>query len=159
MFAGRLDKRLVLPYIFCQLLGAISAAATLRFLFPEHATLGATLPDATLLQAFVMEVLLTFFLMFVILNISTGHMEKGIMVGVAVGATVTLDALIGGPVTGASMNPARSLGPALLAGHFEALWIYLTAPVGRFQGSCRRFPGSSYLSMDSRRSVLLSRIR
>ena len=67
--------------------------------------------------------------MFVILNVSTGHMEKGIMAGVAIGGTVAAEALFGGPVTGASMNPARSLGSALITGHFESLWIYLTAPV------------------------------
>ena len=67
--------------------------------------------------------------MFVILNISTGHMEKGIMAGVAVGGTVALEALVGGPLTGASMNPARSLGPALVSGHLDTAWIYFTAPV------------------------------
>jgi aquaporin Z len=67
--------------------------------------------------------------MFIILNVSTGHMEKGIMAGVAVGGTITLEALFGGPVTGASMNPARSLAPAIASGHLEHIWIYLTAPV------------------------------
>lgn len=67
--------------------------------------------------------------MFVILNVSTGHMEKGIMAGVAIGGTVALEALMGGPVSGASMNPARSLGPALLSGNISTLWIYITAPV------------------------------
>jgi len=76
-----------------------------------------------------MEIIFSFLLMFVILNISTGHMEKGIMAGVAVGGMIALEALLGGPVTGASMNPARSLGPALISGHFESLWIYITAPV------------------------------
>ena len=67
--------------------------------------------------------------MFVILNISTGHMEKGIMAGVAVGGTITLEALIGGPMTGASMNPARSIGPALVSFNFDALWLYIIAPI------------------------------
>ena len=128
-FAGRLKSRIVPYYISSQLLGAVAAAAMLHFLFPEHDTLGVTMPSITIPQAFVMEVLLSFFLMFVILNISTGHMEKGIMAGVAVGGTIALEALFGGPVTGASMNPARSLGPALISGHYESLWIYLTAPV------------------------------
>lgn len=66
--------------------------------------------------------------MFIILNVSTGHMEKGIMAGVAVGGTICLAAMLGGPLTGASLNPARSLGPALLSGQFQGLWIYLTAP-------------------------------
>ena len=127
--AGRFDGREITPYIASQLLGAIAAAAILRFLFPEHATLGATLPATGLMQAFIWEVLLSFILMFVILNVSTGHMEKGIMAGVAVGGTVTLNAMFGGPLTGASMNPARSLGPALLSQNLDTIWLYLTAPV------------------------------
>ena len=128
-FAGRFDGREIVHYIASQLLGAIAAAAVLRFLFPEHPTLGATLPETTLTQAFIWEVLLSFILMFVILNVSTGHMEKGIMAGVAVGGTVTLNAMFGGPLTGASMNPARSLGPALLSHNLDMIWVYLTAPV------------------------------
>ncbi len=128
-FAGRLTRQEVLPYIGSQFCGAIVAGIVLRIMFPEHETLGATLPGVPLVHAFVMEVLLSFLLMFVILNISTGHMEKGIMAGVAVGGTVALEALIGGPVTGASMNPARSLGPALLSAQFGTLWLYLIAPV------------------------------
>ncbi len=127
-FAGRLARREALPYVASQILGAVAAAAVLRFLFPEHETLGATLPAVSLARAFVMEALLSFLLMFVILNISTGHMEKGVMAGVAVGGTVAFEALVGGPMTGASMNPARSLGPALVSGHLETLWLYLTAP-------------------------------
>ena len=128
-FAGRFEAKEIVPYISSQLVGAIAAAAVLRFLFPEHATLGATLPAMPLAQTFVMEVLLSFILMFVILNVSTGHMEKGIMAGVAVGGTVALNAMFGGPLTGASMNPARSLGPALLSQNLDTIWIYLTAPV------------------------------
>jgi aquaporin Z len=128
-FAGRFEAKEIVPYIASQLVGAIAAAAVLRFLFPEHATLGATLPAMPLAQTFVMEVLLSFILMFVILNVSTGHMEKGIMAGVAVGGTVALNAMFGGPLTGASMNPARSLGPALLSQNLDTIWIYLTAPV------------------------------
>ena len=128
-FAGRFEARAVAPYIASQLVGAIAAAAVLRFLFPEHPTLGSTLPAVPMTQAFVMEVLLSFILMFVILNVSTGHMEKGIMAGVAVGGTVALNAMFGGPLTGASMNPARSLGPALLSQNLDTIWIYLAAPV------------------------------
>jgi MIP family channel proteins len=129
MFAGRLERCRVLPYIGSQLFGAFAAAALLRFLFPGHETLGSTMVTGPILQAFIMEVLLSFILMLVILNVSTGHMEKGIMAGVAVGGTVALDALVGGPVTGASMNPARSLGPALVSGQLDLLWLYLVAPV------------------------------
>lgn len=108
----------------------------LRYLFPEHENLGTTLPHISVGCAFLLEVLFSFLLMCVILNVSTGHMEKGIMAGVAVGGTIALEALVGGPVTGASMNPARSLGPALVSGNLDSLWIYLTAPViGTFLAS------------------------
>jgi MIP family channel proteins len=144
LFAGRLDKSAAPRYIGSQILGALAAAIVLRFLFPENATLGMTVPRIGLFRAFVMEVLLSFFLMFVIFNVSTGHMEKGIMAGVAVGGTIALEALVGGPVTGASMNPARSLAPALVSGHMSELWIYLTAPVlGAFLAhpTCRWIQG------------------
>ena len=111
LFAKRLDSRLVAPYISSQLSGAIFAALVLRFLFPEHDSLGATVPSIDPIRALTIEVILSFLLMFVILNISTGHMEKGIMAGVAVGGTIALEALLAGPLTGASMNPARSLAP------------------------------------------------
>lgn len=149
MFAGRFPRRAVLPYVGCQILGAIAAAAVLRFLYPEHEMLGATIPSGPILQSFIMEVLLSFFLMFIILNVSTGHMEKGIMAGVAIGGGVALLAMIGGPVSGASMNPARSLGPALVSGHIESLWIYLTAPVmGMFLAypTCRWIQGKKCCS-------------
>ncbi len=129
MFSGRFGRRSVPAYIVSQMIGALAAAALLRLFFPEHGSLGATLPGIGLLRAFAMETLLSFLLMFVILNVSTGHMEKGIMAGVAIGGTIALEALVGGPLTGASMNPARSLAPALLSGHLEHLWIYLTAPI------------------------------
>jgi aquaporin Z len=129
VFAGRLKAKEAIPYVISQMLGAIIAAGVLRFLFPGHESLGSTLPGVSLLRSFVMEVLLSFILMFVVLNVSTGHMEKGIMAGVAVGGTVALAALMGGPMTGASMNPARSLGPALISGNLSSVWIYLTAPV------------------------------
>ena len=148
-FAGRLDRQVVLPYVGSQVLGAVVAAALLRLLFPEHETLGTTMPSGMVLQAFVIEVVLSFLLMFVILNVSSGHMEKGMMAGVAVGGTVALEAMIGGPVTGASMNPARSLGPALVSGHFASLWVYLTAPVlGMFMAYpiCRWIQGEECCS-------------
>jgi aquaporin Z len=115
-------------YVAAQVAGALLASGCLRLLFPAHETLGATLPRDTAGQAFVLEGLLTFFLMFVILSVSTGAKEKGLLAGVAVGAVIGLEALFAGPICGASMNPARSLAPALLSGKFEALWVYLTAP-------------------------------
>ena len=128
-FAGRLEKKELVPYILSQLTGALVASITLLWLFPEHETLGATLPVMETFRALVIEVILTFILMFVILNVSTGHMEKGIMAGVAVGGTVALAALFAGPLTGASMNPARSLGPALVSGNLQGIWIYIIAPI------------------------------
>ncbi len=128
-FAGRIQKEEILPYISSQLIGAILAAGVLKLLFRTHESLGATLPSGGIVNAFVLEVILSFFLMFVILNVSTGHMEKGIMAGVAIGGTVALEALMGGPVSGASMNPARSLGPALVSGNLSTLWIYIAAPI------------------------------
>ena len=97
LFAGRLEKRVVLPYVGSQLVGAVLAAVVLRILLPDHETLGAKLPKVSIFLAFIIEVLFSFLLMFVILNISTGHMEKGIMAGVAVGGKVALGALIRRP--------------------------------------------------------------
>jgi aquaporin Z len=126
--ARLLPGRTVLPYILSQIAGGVSASLLLRLTFPESATLGATLPAITPLGAFIFELLLTFILMFVIIHVSTGAKEKGLMAGVAIGGTVALEAMFAGPATGASMNPARSLAPALVSGHLAGLWIYLTAP-------------------------------
>lgn len=127
--ARRFPVREVVPYIAAQCGGAFLASGALRFLFPDHPDLGATLPTGTALQAFVLEVILTLLLMFVALSVATGAKERGLMAGVAVGAVVALEALFAGPVCGASMNPARSLAPAVVAGRVEHLWVYLTAPV------------------------------
>ena len=116
-------------YIAAQIIGAVLAAAILRMMFPDFITLGVTAPTGHIVQSFILEMLLAFFLMTVILNVSTGHMEKGIMAGISIGAAVFIAAALGGPVSGASINPARSLGPALLAGDFSHLWIYMTAPI------------------------------
>jgi aquaporin Z len=126
--SGRLPAALLLPYLVSQCLGAFAASGVLRFLFPIHATLGSTMPAGTEMQSFILELILTFFLMFVILNVSTGSKEKGITAGIAVGAVIGLEAMFAGPICGASMNPARSLAPAIVSGHLEHLWIYLTAP-------------------------------
>lgn len=127
--ARRFEGNLVLPYIASQCAGAVLASLTLRFLFPEHGTLGATLPAGPAFQSFVLEVILTTILMFVILSVSTGAKEKGITAGIAIGSVIGLQALFAGPISGASMNPARSLAPALVSFQFQALWIYLSAPV------------------------------
>lgn len=131
--SGRFPSKELAPYMVAQLAGATFASFLLKFLFPQSLYLGATIPAGTDLQAFILEVLLTFFLMFVIINVSTGAKEKGITAGIAVGAVVLLEAMFAGPITGASMNPARSLAPALLSGHTESLSVYLTAP---FLGAC-----------------------
>ncbi len=127
--ARRFDSRWILPYVLSQCIGALLASGLLHLLFPESPTLGATRPAGSAMQSFVLEVVLTLFLMFVILSVSTGAKEKGIMAGVAVGSVIALEALFAGPVCGASMNPARSLAPALVSGRLESLWIYLAAPV------------------------------
>lgn len=127
--ARQFDGKEVVPYIIAQLLGAIAASVTLRVLFFEHDTLGATLPAGAWWQSFVLEVILTFLLMFIILNVATGAKEKGIMAGAAIGATVGLEAMFAGPICGASMNPARSIAPALVSGHLEHLWIYIVATI------------------------------
>src|SRR5215469_703053 len=126
--SGRFSGRQVVPYIATQCLGAFAASGTLRFLFPTHTTLGTTLPAGADMQSFVLELILTFLLMFVILNVSTGAKEKGITAGIAVGAVIALEAMFAGPISGASMNPVRSLAPAVVSGHLEHLWIYVTAP-------------------------------
>jgi aquaporin Z len=127
--ARRFPARSVVPYVIFQCLGALAASLTLRSLFAGHRTLGATAPAGSEWQSFVLEYILTFLLMFVVLNVSTGAKEKGITAGIAVGAVIALEALFAGPICGASMNPARSLAPALVAGQTDALWLYLTAPV------------------------------
>ncbi len=126
--AGRFPLRSVPSYVIMQCAGALLASLLLRLLFPDATTLGATLPSGSAFQSFVLEVVLTLFLMFVILSVSSGAKEKGIMAGVAVGAVIALEALFAGPICGASMNPARSLAPAVVVGRFDYLWLYLLAP-------------------------------
>jgi aquaporin NIP len=126
--ARRFDASKVLPYIVSQCAGAFLASLILRLLFPTNITLGATIPTGPLLQSFILELILTALLMFVILGVSTGAREKGITAGIAVGSVIGLEAMFGGPICGASMNPARSLAPAVVSLHLQSLWIYLLAP-------------------------------
>lgn len=127
--ARRFPGRDVIPYLISQTLGALTASLLLRSLFPSHEGLGATHPAGTNWQSFVFEVVLTWFLMLVILGVSTGSKEKGIMAGIAIGAVIALEAMFAGPICGASMNPARSLAPAVVSGHLAGLWIYIAAPI------------------------------
>lgn len=127
--AKRLSFKELFPFIGSQILGAMTASIVLRIMFSQHRTLGATFPNSISVAGdFIFETILTFFLMFVIIHVSQGAKEKGLMAGVAIGGMVALEAIFAGPITGASMNPARSLAPAIVSGHVEFLWIYLTAP-------------------------------
>jgi len=127
--AKRFQLKQVLPYLISQLIGATLASLTLHFLFPANETLGATFPAGTEMQSFVLEFLLTFFLMLVIINVATGSKEQGMFAGLAIGSTVLLEAMFAGPICGASMNPARSIAPAIISGHTEHLWIYIVATI------------------------------
>lgn len=126
---GRFPWKQVPAYIVGQVLAALLAVATLKIVLGEVADFGATVPAVGLSSAFVMELILTFFLMFVITAVATDSRAEGAMAGLAIGGTVALAALFGGPISGASMNPARSLGPAIISGQFEHIWLYLSAPV------------------------------
>lgn len=126
--AKRLPGRAVLPYVLSQVLGAVVASGLLRLTFPAHASLGATLPAGPVCQSLIFEAVLTAILMFVILSVASGPKENGLMAGIAIGGVVGLEAMFAGPVCGASMNPARSLAPALVSGHLTHLWVYLVAP-------------------------------
>ena len=127
--SGRFPFRLMIFYIISQLLGATFASLVLKLIFPLSASLGETIPRIPWKEAFLFEAIITFFLMFVVINIATGAKLKGVTAGVAVGAIVGLATLFVGPLTGASMNPARSFGPAIISEHLLHLWIYLTAPL------------------------------
>lgn len=124
-----LPTRSVPVYLLAQLTGAVAASAVLRGLFGNTAGLGATLPQGSTMQSLVLEFFLTFFLMFVIMAVATDVRAVGQAAAIAIGGTVGLEALFAGPISGASMNPARSLAPALISGTWEAQWIYVLGPV------------------------------
>ena len=128
-YAKRFPGEAVVPYLSSQVLGALSASILVYGLFVSHGTLGATLPTGSQSQSFILELVLTFILMLTIINVATGAKEKGIMAGVAIGSVVGLEALFAGPISGASMNPARSIGPALVSGNLKDLWLYIAAPI------------------------------
>jgi len=120
------DQSLVLPYVLSQLSGAVAASVVLRLLFPEAITLGETLPSGSNLQSFILEMILSFILMLVIFQTAAGSKETA-LAGLIIGFVVLFEAMFAGPICGASMNPARSLGPAIVSGNIQSLWVYLIA--------------------------------
>ena len=126
---GKLPGRLLGVYVLSQLCGAFLASAILKILFAKNEFLGSTIPAGSDLQSFFLEFILTFFLMLVINSVASGSQERGLFAGIAIGSVVLLEAMFAGPICGASMNPARSLAPAVISGHTEHVWIYLFAPI------------------------------
>jgi len=127
--AKRFPGNWVIPYIVSQCAGAMLASALWYWYFPQHDSLGATIPAIGHGQAFLVELLLTWWLMTVILGVSEGAKEKGLVAGLVIGGVVALEAIFAGPLTGASMNPARSIGPAVISGQLSELWIYIVATI------------------------------
>ena len=119
----------VFGYWAAQLLGALAAASLLRASLGDIANVGATMPSGSERQSFLWELVLTFFLMFVVMAVATDTRAVGEAAAIAIGGTVGLNALFGGPISGASMNPARSIGPAFVSGDLHALWLYIVAPL------------------------------
>ncbi|MCS5591277.1 MAG: MIP family channel protein [Gammaproteobacteria bacterium] len=133
---GEFDRQRVLPYISAQILGGIAASMTLFYLLQEDfnhlsevSYLGATLPHGSVTQSFGFEFLLAFILMLVISASAVHGKATKDFAGIAIGFTVGLEAMFAGPITGASMNPARSIGPAIVSGHYEYLWLYIVATI------------------------------
>lgn len=127
-FTDRFDKKLLLGYVIAQMIGAFLASGVLSFLFMEHENLGATIPFGSWQQSFILEVILTYFLMLVILFVSQNKATSP-YTALAVGATVMLEAMFAGPITGASMNPARSIAPAIVSGNISEMWIYIVSTI------------------------------
>ncbi|NRB61187.1 MAG: aquaporin [Winogradskyella sp.] len=129
-YAKKFPWKQVPSYILVQIMGAFLAIGILWILFPESQSFGHTYPAEGFApyKAFLLELILTFFLMITIINVSTGSKEVGTMAAIAVGSVILLEAMFAGPMTKASMNPARSLAPALISGNTQNLWLYLTAP-------------------------------
>lgn len=128
-YAKKFPWKEVPKYLIFQVIGGVLASLTVLYLFPESETLGGTRTILSPEKAFILELLLTFFLMLVIINVSTGSKETGMMAGIAIGGVVMLEALFAGPMTNASMNPVRSFAPALVGNYWTNLWLYLIAPV------------------------------
>lgn len=127
--AKRFPSNQVIPYLCSQLAGAVCASLLVYLLFLGQGDLGATTPSGTNSQSFLLEIILTFILMFTIINVVSGSKEKGLFAGAAIGSVVAMAAVFAGPISGASMNPARSFGPAIISLQIDYLWIYMIAPV------------------------------
>lgn len=130
------DKKELAPYILAQLIGAIAASISLYIIFAEDivqlsqvAYLGSTFPRGSLFQSFLFEFILTFILMLIICSSAVHAKAVKSFAGMAIGFTVGLEAMFAGPICGASMNPARSIAPAIVSGHFEHLWLYIVATI------------------------------
>ena len=121
--------RLVPLYLLGQLIGAVLASLLVRGMFGDVAALGATLPQGSIAQALLLEFILTFLLMFVIMAVATDVRAVGQAAAIAIGGTVGLEALFAGPISGASMNPIRSLAPALVSWTWDGQWLYLVGPI------------------------------
>ena len=127
--AKKFPGKEILPYVLSQAIGAFIASAVLKLLFPNNQFLGATMPAGSEIQSFILELILTFILMFTILSVAFGNSEYSKFTGIVVGGVVLLEAMFAGPICGASMNPIRSISPAVMSGHIEHLWLYVAAPV------------------------------
>lgn len=128
-FAKVFPFKELIPYILSQATGAFTASLVLHVLFPNNLLLGSTLPAGSPAQSFILEFILTFILMLVIMRVAKGGKEQGLFAGIAIGSVVLLEAMFAGPICGASMNPIRSIAPALISGHMQSLWVYILAPV------------------------------
>ena len=148
--AKRFPVKQLPGYVISQLAGALLASCTLKYLFPANELLGATMPAGTEMQSFILELILTFFLMLVIINVAVGSKEQGMFAGLAIGSVVGLEAMFAGPICGASMNPARSIAPAIASGHLEHLWIYLVAPIA---GAAFAIPTWKYITDNNKNNV------
>jgi aquaporin Z len=144
-FSKRMKLDELTFYILAQIGGAVVASSLLFVLFGRVANLGATLPKGGWIQSFALEIVITFFLMFVIFSVATNSQVKPEVSGIAIGGTVALNSFIGGSISGASMNPARSIGPAIIARIFESQEIYFIAPI---IGSLIAVATYEYLRMD-----------
>ncbi len=116
-------------YWLAQLTGALLASYAVKTILPNAHDIGATIPLGAWSQGFMLEFALSFILMFVIMGVAHDNRAEGMMAGVAIGATIALEAIFAGPISGASMNPARSIGPAIVSQNFHGLWIYCLAPI------------------------------